>query len=155
MLIIDAKGSEVTMKIKSWLRYLIYMCLILVMVFWGQYVFGVYKQSVQESYNFRPYYYNILMIIFYGGIGLVLGLEHLIFEIKKEGSWAINFAKIVLMGIPSLYFSLAMFIYYNNIPILSFPIGAIIEDGTAFVNAFQVILGYAIITSFYKNRKEA
>jgi hypothetical protein len=141
------------MKGKSWSRYIVYMCLILVMVFWGQHIFGEYKQSVQESYNFRPYYFNILMIIFYGGIGLLLGLEHLIFEFKKKGSWKVNLPKIVLMSIPSLYFSLAMFIYYNNIPVLSFPIGVLIEDGTAFINAFQIIMGHSFITSFYKNSK--
>jgi hypothetical protein len=141
-------------KAKSWLRYLIYMCLILIMVFWGQYIFGVYKQSVQKSFNYRPYYLNILMIIFYGGIGLLLGSEHLICEIKKEGTWSINLPKIVLMAIPSLYFSLAIFIYFNNIPVLSFPISVLIEDGTAFINAFQIILGYSIITSFYRNSKE-
>jgi hypothetical protein len=142
------------MKAKTWLRYLIYMCLILIMVFWGQHIFGVYKQSVQKNFNFRPYYFNILMIIFYGGIGLLLGLEHLICEIKKEGTWTINLPKIILMVIPSLYFSLAMFIYYNNMTVLSFPIKVLIEDGTAFINAFQIILGYSVITSFYKNSKD-
>lgn len=136
------------MKTKSWSRYLIYMCLILIIVFWGQHIFGVYKQSVQKGFNYRPYYLNILTIIFYGGIGLLLGLEHLICEIKKEGTWIVNLPKIVLMAIPSLYFSLAMFIYFNNIPFLSFPIGVLIKDGTAFINAFQIILGYSIITSF-------
>jgi hypothetical protein len=141
------------MKGKSWIRYFVYMCLILVMVFWGHHIIGVYKQSIEKNYDFRPYYLNILMIIFYGAIGLLLGLEHLICEIKKEGTWTINLPKIVLMVIPSLYFSLAMFIYYNNITILSFPIGVLIENSSDFINAFQIILGYSIITSFYKNSK--
>jgi hypothetical protein len=141
------------MKTKSWSRYLIYMCLILIIVFWGQHIFGVYKRGVQKGFNYRPYYLNVLTIIFYSGIGLLLGLEHLICEIKKEGTWIVNLPKIVLMAIPSLYFSLAMFIYFNNIPFLSFPIVVLIKDGTAFINAFQVILGYSIITSFYKDSK--
>jgi hypothetical protein len=94
------------------------------------------------------------MIIFYGGIGLLLGLEHLICEIRKEGTWIINLPKVVLMVIPSLYFSLAMFIYYNNITVLSFSIGVLIEGGSGFIHAFQIILGHSIITSFYKNNKE-
>jgi hypothetical protein len=154
ILIRDVRGNEVIMKVKSWSRYLVYMCLILLMVFWGQHIFGVYKQGVQKSFNFRPYYLNALMLIFYGGIGLLLGLEHLIGEIKKVGTWEINLPKIVLMVIPSLYFSLAIFIYYNNISSLTFPIRLLIEDGTAFINAFQIILGYSIITSFYRNNKE-
>jgi hypothetical protein len=141
------------MKIKSWSKYFIYMCLILIVVFWGQHVFGVYKQNVQKTFNFNPYYPNVLMIVFYGSIGLLLGLEHLICEIKKEGTWIINLPKIVLMTLPSLYFSLSIFIYYNNITFLSFPIKVLIEDGTNFINAFQIILGYSIITSFYKVNK--
>ena len=138
------------MKAKSWIKYFIYMCLILIVVFWGQHVFVVYKQNTQKTFNFNPYYYNVLMIIFYGSIGLLLGLEHLIYQIRKQGDWAVNFPKIVLMLIPSLYFSLAIFIYYSNITLLSFPLMGLIENGTNFINAFQIILGYSIITSFYK-----
>lgn len=137
------------MRVKSWIKYFIYMCLIIIIVFLAQYFFGVYKQSIQRTFNFRPYY-DIFMIIFYGSIGLLLGLEHFIHEKRKKGSWTVNFPKIVLMVIPSLYFSFAMFIYYNNIAVLSFPIKVLIEDGTNFITAFQIIFGYSIITSFYK-----
>ena len=141
------------MKVKSWIKYLIYMCLILIIVFFGQHVFEVYKQNTQNTQktsNFSPYYYYVLMIIFYGSIGLLLGLEHVICEIRKKGAWVVNLPKIVLIGIPSLYFSLAIIIYYSNIPFLSFPLGGLMGGSTNFINVFQIILGYSIITSFYK-----
>lgn len=140
------------MKVKSWTKYFIYMCLILIIVFWGQHVFGVYKQNAQKTFNFRPYYYNILMIIFYSSIGSLLGLEQLICEIRKKGNWVFNFPKAILIVIPSLYFSLAIFIYYSNIPLLSVHLKGLIEERTNFINAFQIILGYSIITSFYKTK---
>ncbi|HEY5587949.1 MAG TPA: hypothetical protein VIK86_03225 [Candidatus Paceibacterota bacterium] len=141
------------MKVKSWIKYLIYMCLILIVIFWGQHVFEVYKQNAEKNFSISPYYQNFLMIVFYGSVGLLLGLEHLICEIRKKGAWVVNLPKIVLMGIPSLYFSLAIIIYYNNLPFLSFPLRGLIVSGANFINAFQVILGYSIITSFYKANK--
>lgn len=142
------------MKAKSWIKYLIYMCLILIIVFWGQHVFWVYKQDVEKTFNFNPYFHYGLTIIFYAGIGLLLGLEHLLCEMKKEGTWRINLPKIALMGIPALYFSLGVFIYYSNITVLSFPIQVLIKNGTNFINTFQIILGHSIITSFYKINKD-
>lgn len=141
------------MKVKSWIKYLIYMCLILIVVFGGQHVFEVYKQNAERNFNFGFYYDSVLPIIFYGSVGLLLGLEHLICELRKEGAWVVNLPKIVLMGIPSLYFSLATIIYFSNIPFLSSPFGGLLARSAIFINVFQVILGYTIITSFYKANK--
>jgi len=138
------------MKVKSWIKYLIYMCLILIVVFVGQHVFEVYKQNAERNFNFGLYYASVFPIIFYGSIGLLLGLEHLICELRKEGTWVVNLPKIVLMGIPSLYFSLAIIIYFSNIPFLSLPLRGLMGGSANFINVFQIILGYSIITSFYK-----
>jgi len=103
--------------------------------------------------NTNPYLQNILIIVFYGGIGLLLGLEHLIPEIRKEGTWVINIPKLLLMGIPSLYFSLAVFIYYSSNQLvrnISYPIGILLTNNQSFIEVFPLILGYSIITSFYK-----
>lgn len=141
------------MKVKSWLKYLIFTSLILIIVFYGQYVLEGIRKNAEKTYDINIYYSYGTSIIFYGGIGLVLGLEHIINEAKQEGTWKINLPKIVLMVLPSLYFSLGPFIYFNNLTILSFPIGVLIqggEGGATFINTFKLILGYSIITSFYK-----
>ena len=141
------------MKVKSWLKYLIYISLILVIVFWGQYIFEDMRKTTQSTFNYNPYMQNIIMIIFYGAIGLLLGLDNLIHEMEKEGTWKINIPKIVLMVIPSLYFSLPIFIYYNNhfiINVLTYPISLLLRNGTGFFAVFQLMLGYSVITSFYK-----
>jgi len=57
------------------------------------------------------------------------------------------------MGIPSLYFSLAVFIYYSSNQLvrnISYPIGILLNSNQGFIWVFPVILGYSIITSFYK-----
>jgi len=141
------------MKKKSWLKYFFIILIILFIVFGGQHVFDAIRQNEQETYNINPYLQNILIIIFYGGIGLLLGLEHLIPEIRKEGTWVMNIPKLLLMGIPSLYFSLAVFIYYSSNQLvrnISYPIGILLNSNQGFIWVFPVILGYSIITSFYK-----
>ncbi|MBW9171693.1 hypothetical protein K2F43_10765 [Clostridium estertheticum] len=141
------------MKEKSWLKYFFIILIILFIVFSGQHILDGINRNAQETYNTHPYLQNILMIIFYGGIGLLLGLEHLIHEIKKEGTWIINVPKFLLMGLPSLYFSLAVFIYYSSNQLvrnISYPIGILITSNQSFIWVFPLILGYSIITSFYK-----
>lgn len=142
------------MKIKLWSKYFIYIVLIIVVVFLGQHVIESVKKYAEATFDINLYFQNALMIIFYGGIGLLLGLEHLVYEMKKEGKWKINFPKLVLMGIPSLYFSLAFFLYYSNNQfvqnILSYPITLLLNTSTSFLSVFQLIFGYSIITSFYK-----
>jgi hypothetical protein len=143
------------MKMKSWARYFIYIFLILVMVFWGQHVFQVIETNRRNSFNPQYYYTSAMTIIFYGSIGLILGLEHLICEIKKEGIWILNLPKIILMGLPSLYFSLAYLTFSSNIQflrdILVYPIVVLMERYSGFLSVFPLILGYSIITSFYKH----
>ncbi|HEY5535244.1 MAG TPA: hypothetical protein VIL99_09965 [Ignavibacteria bacterium] len=143
------------MKNKSWLKYFFIILIILFIVFTGQHVFDVIEKNAQETFNSNPYIQNILAIIFYGGIGLMLGLEHLITEIKKEGTWVINIPKLLLMGIPSLYFSLYVFIYFGSEfvqAILAYPIRILLTttSNQNFISIFPLILGYSIITSFYK-----
>lgn len=143
------------MKGKSWLKYLLVILSIIIMVFWGHHIFEGIRRSTIETFNFNPYVQNIVGMFFYGTIGLLLGLEHLIEETKKEGKWVLNIPKIVLIGVPALYFSLAIFIFYNNLflnNIWSFPIRILLTNGNSnFIIVFQVILGYTIITSFIKN----
>lgn len=141
------------MKKKSWLEYFFIILLIFLMVFGGKHILDGIRINAQKTYNSNPYFQYSLISIFYVAIGLILGLDHLIKEIKKEGKWVINIPKLVLMGIPSLYLSLSIFIYYSNNQFVrnlsSYPM-AILSTCINFISVFQLIFGYSIITSFYK-----
>ncbi|TDT51281.1 hypothetical protein [Fonticella tunisiensis] len=143
---------------KSWVKYFINILLILIIMFFGEHVFEGITKNIQTTFKMNPFLINMVMIIFYGCIGLLLGLEHLINEINKEGTWIINSPKIVFMVLPSLYFSFAMFLYYSSIQfvrnILAYPVGILLESGTNFMHVFQLIFGYSIITSFYKRSEK-
>ncbi|WBW97633.1 hypothetical protein [Oceanirhabdus sp. W0125-5] len=145
------------MKVKSWIKYLVYTCLILILVRWGQYIFLIILKNNQKL-NFRPFYNTAMYISFYGSIGVFFGLEHFLSEIKKKGKWMVNLPKIIFMGIPSLYFSFGIAIYCIDNPIirdfLAYPIGVLLMNGSVFMPVFQMTLGYSIITCFYKDNKK-
>jgi len=145
------------MKIKSWVKYFIFSVLLFSFSVLGQHIFQSVRMDNEQTLNFKPYFYNLLMIVFYGGVGILLGLEYLIKEITKKGVWKINLPKLLLVGAPSLYFSLNIFIYYFNVPFilnhLSFPLVLFSQSDTSYIAVFQVMLGYIITTSFYKVNK--
>lgn len=140
------------MKFKSWAMYLLYFIFIFGVVYGTQYLFTV----LRSDYKIWSYYGIRMMFLFYLCIGILLGLEHLLYETKKDGVWKINIPKLIVVAIPSLYFSLAFFLYYNSNQfvqnILAYPAGILMRGGDYLtsVSAFQILLGYSIISSFYK-----
>lgn len=129
------------MKSKEWLKYLVYILILFGLIFVNWFVInpileeGYYRQSI------APYYYLIPAVINIG-IGFILGLDHFLYERKRVGVWKINLPKIIFMGIPSLYFSFSAFITGK----------LLIGVSTTYMALFQLILGFTIITVFYKQR---
>jgi len=107
------------------------------------------------KYNALPFL--TLSLVIFTLIGFLLGLEKLILEIRKEGSWRINLPKVVFIGIPSLYFSIGLLDYYSKIffisEVLSYPIRILINYNPNFISIFQVIFGYVISSCFVKIEK--
>ncbi len=91
-------------------------------------------------------------MIFYCAIGLVLGWEHSIRERRKDGAWRTDWSKLLIMGLPALVF-LSPYILVNVrnpfMTLYSF-IGRTAENYWDMTRIFSLILGYIIITSFYK-----
>jgi hypothetical protein len=79
-------------------------------------------------------------------------------EKRKEGRWKINVPKLILMGLPSLYFSLYVFIFYSHVPFvrntLIQPIEFFLRVNMTFMDIFQLLFGYIVITSLYKVPEE-
>jgi hypothetical protein len=102
-----------------------------------------FQMLLENSYKVYPLI--LISSIFYIPVGIILGLFHLFEQQKQEGKWKINIIKILIFGIPSLYF-----MYYDFIYIFFFPNVNPFLFGK--INAFipSVIFGYFITTSFYK-----
>ena len=144
------------MEGKSWFKYLLLITLIIIMAFWGHGVFDNLRDDILR-FNVSAYTIIALQMLFYGGIGLLMGLDQLINEFKKLGGWGINLPKLLFMVIPSLYFSLGWLIFANNIfvdTIIMRPITILLRNNSSnFITVFQVIFGYALITLFYKKER--
>lgn len=141
------------MKTKLWSKYLFYIVFILLVVFLRQ-THGIMTFTNKD---FSTNYFSVVVSSILGVcIGLILGLEHLVMEIRKQGNWKVNFSKLIIAGLPSLYLALANIITYSGLPFLQntlgYPFLYLSTNFTVgYVNYFQLILGYIIITSCYKN----
>ena len=140
------------MKILKWLKYLIYIVVIYFAVVGRGYLVNWYSAYAGQTYNYVNL--RLLTIVLTTAlIGALLGLDHLLIHRKRPGKWKVNWPKLILLGVPSLVFSMFNFLWS---PVLINILNALMPlfrpamyDG-GFIAIFQLILGYAIITSFYK-----
>lgn len=142
------------MKIKLWLKYLIYFILIF-------FVILLRESKLTKFFNqdFRINYYNVVISMLLGVcIGLLLGLEHFLKEIGKEGRWKIFLPKLIMVGLPSFYISLTNIFIYSGIPffqnVFAYPsIHYINYSSAGCTTLMQPVFGYILITCFYKWNK--
>ena len=143
------------MKIKYWLKYLIFITVILFLIFLREYVEKMFTVSYYK-YQANGILYAVISLFLGVLIGMFLGLEHLLSERGKGGTWKVHLPKLILIGLPSLYFSLAnLWIISGNqflLEIIAYPLFYFMRYGSGYVSLFQIILGYAVITSFFKYR---
>lgn len=133
--------------------YSIYSVVLVCYIIFSSKILIFEKEQFQRTFNNLPLiiWSMIIFIVF----GLLLGLEKFLLERRKDGRWKINLPKLVLLGIPSLYFSLGIILLsipINFIPrILFYPILYFLkyED---ILSIFQVVLGYIISMSFIKKK---
>ncbi|EHI99262.1 hypothetical protein CDLVIII_2661 [Clostridium sp. DL-VIII] len=142
------------MKVKSIFKYLVIIVLIFLMIALRAYITRQLKSQFEVIYRIN---FSILFIgsFINVAIGLILGIEYLINEVKKEGILKLNLPKIIIMGVPSMYFSFAYLIGYCNNEfiqktLLSYPIINLFDYDSSFISVSQIIFGYIIITSFYR-----
>ena len=142
------------MKIKPWFKYLISITLIISLIVLREYVEKLLSASYYRFAFSEMVYYIVISLLLGLCIGLFLGLEHLIRELKKEGMWKINLPKLILVGLPSLYFALSnIWLLSGNQftrEVIAYPLHYLLKYGLGYVSLFQIILGYVLITSFYK-----
>ncbi|OHW61233.1 hypothetical protein EUAN_24130 [Andreesenia angusta] len=128
---------------KTWLKYLLYIVAIFILVFSRQYFVELSGRTFNELFIIGSMVINVLL-------GALLGIEGLLSEVKREGSWKVNIPKLVLVVIPSLFIASSWFIFSLESFILDIPISVF----TANMGIFQLILGYTFITSFHKVNKQ-
>ena len=145
----------INVKKNNWILYLVYAVLLICFLSFSYVILGFLNRIARTTFNFLPFI--LVSTIIYIVLGLLLGLDKLLLEKKKEGKWRMNLPRAILLGIPLLYLSLGEIIFsycpilFNN-QILGYPLQFFF--GTInFFPIFQIILGYIMCTIFIK-RKE-
>ncbi len=139
-------------KLKSWLKYTIYFILLMFLIYLKMY----FNKKFVDKDTFQFHYYALVISFIIGiGLGLLLGLEHFIGEMKKRGRWRINLPKLILVAVPCFYFSLSYVIMASSLPLpiintLFYPTIFIHRYFTGYEVFLQLITGYILLTSFDK-----
>ncbi len=144
------------MRRKLWFKYFVYILLLCILIFLKEYVYGRIEYIYKRNWGAGGSYYLIIIIpfIFNLVIGLLLGLEYFIKEKRKVGTWKIILPKVILVGLPSLLFSLTYLIASIDNTFVQNTLLMYTRLGTGFVPIFQIILGYIAITCPYKYNGE-
>ena len=125
-------------------KYLIYLILIVALYITGTLLLDRHFNNAAITFIYNYWLITLIRIIFYGGIGAVLGLDGFIIELKREGKWKFDIPRLIILGIPSLIFS---------IPYITI----LVSISTSFSNIFtisSIILGYILISSPYKAEED-
>ncbi|MBP1757072.1 MAG: hypothetical protein H6Q59_3470 [Firmicutes bacterium] len=140
------------MSKKAWLKYGIYIILLLTFILLKELVMNKLNYLYTRNWGAGNSYFLFITIplIFNLTIGMLIGLEHFVNEIKKTGRWKINIPKLVILGIPSLFLSLAYHIMSINISFIQMTLWKVASHFENNFPVFQIIFGYAFITCLYK-----
>lgn len=122
------------------------------------YLSVIYEHWLQNNHYINRYMmgktrlilYVLTFPFFYILIGIIIGIEKLIWEFKKVGKWKIDKGRLIFLGIPSFYLTFYAFIYFY-LQIFSLPSNiSIFLTSDGFNQIAGIIFGYFFITSFYK-----
>ena len=133
---------------KKWLGYASFILFMWCFIFAGKLCFDILNENVRRTFMHLSLYLLLgIDILFYIGFGFVMGLGNFIKEKGKTGKWRINFGKLTIIGIPSLVFAF----FVHIVMMFNIPIGGFIVKGEhIYMSLFKILLGYTLITSFYK-----
>lgn len=144
------------MRRNAWLKYCVYILLLSVIIFLKEYITGYLEFTYKRTWGAGQSYILLITIpfIFNLMIGAFLGIEHFLVESKKAGTWKISLPKLILLGVPSLFFSLTYHIAGIDTSFVQNTLLRITTFGINFIPAFQIVLGYVLITCFYKRKSK-
>ncbi|MDU4891416.1 MAG: hypothetical protein E6344_15120 [Clostridium sp.] len=130
------------MKHNTWVKNIIYLLLIVILFWVGTTLLSKIQEAAQRTYNLNINLVTLVTILFFGGIGLVLGFDNFITQLKIKGAWRFDMAKFVIVGIPAFIFSIPYMIY-KLVP-------SMLESIHNISLVSSVVLGYTLISCVYK-----
>ncbi|MEH7482786.1 hypothetical protein V7157_17350 [Neobacillus drentensis] len=136
---------------KDYLKYFIWAVIIGIILFIGETIRIKLSELVETTYRVFPLVvYDVLFPIF---IGMFLRLPRLIQEIREHKQWAMNWTKLLAIGLPALYMILTqLFLYTSNgiyFPFAS-EIAQITSQSTTTMTIVSLVFGYILLDSLKK-----
>jgi hypothetical protein len=105
----------------------------------------------QTHYGFSSLIPYLLYIVVSLIGGIILGLEPLLKNRTSAGPWKVNWLRMLYLGIPALFFAVyLLFCFILGLKLLPLQTTTEFIREPAFISLNAFILGYIIITSFYK-----
>lgn len=129
-------------------RYGLLLIFIIILLPLSSQALNHYEEIGKTTYKFLPFY--ITQVIMYSLVGIVWGLfDRTIDEFRKPGKWCFDITRFIILGLPCLYVSLSLFIYW--LPIQSFIINYALALRAPVICIIQLLTGYVLVTCFYKS----
>ena len=132
------------MKSKNIVKYLGYLIIMAILYYCGNTILAKYYEDAKITFVYNYTMITIVQLIFLGGIGLVLGFDRILLEIKNEGKWKFDITRLIILGIPSLFFS---------IPYLVLRLMPLHKSFGNIFTISSIVFGYTLISSLYKSDK--
>lgn len=129
------------MNSKNTVKYLIYLILLISLYYLGSSILAKHYEEAKITFIYNYWLITMVKLIFFGGIGMVLGLDKFLSELTKEGKWKFDITKLIILGIPSLIFSMQ----YLVLTFIQIP-----NSFTSVFTIANIVLGYTLISSLYK-----
>lgn len=134
---------------KIWVNNLfIYLGFLVIMIL--VFIFGLKYQhhlEVEARTTFQPNASVVFSVLFPILFGLLLGLLRFFELLRKTGEWKINWIKLCIFGLPSLYVSLLPVLFWSGLSISYYdlPLGhLLITSGTTAHTISGLILGFLL-----------
>lgn len=105
-------------------------------------------ESVTNTY--KPIPRQIFIIFFTIFLGLLLAMPQLIGKLKKQGSWSVDWIKLIAAGIPALYLNIQIIGYFSSLGNF-FALGVVVfsaNPATHYISG--IVLGYLLFASLDK-----
>ena len=142
-------------NIKRVITYFLYVLFFYIVFYWGV-KYGNHLNDIAKS-TFRIYPLMIYKSLFPILLGLLIGLPNFINKIKEKGQWKVDWLKLIVVGIPTLYIGLffILWILGGKINVLLYPrfLNLPLIQYEIFYSLSGFISGYIILDSIDKKMK--
>ncbi|HHY26118.1 MAG TPA: hypothetical protein GX523_05075 [Desulfitobacterium dehalogenans] len=133
---------------KRILFYLLYAVSFIILIQFG--ITYILKLKLLTSKTYNPYPSWTFKIALSVLIGLILGLPEFIRRYKKPGKWRIQWERLLIVGLPALFFTFSHFIYFSSLgKYLSLILKPWVFESHGVIIS-GILLGYTIIISIDK-----